>query len=272
MLARNPLYPGLRNELAQSYLGAAQRNLQAGSEDAYLRNLSTAQRHLLDQVEREPEDAGAHNLLAILSAYRGDLDASRLSFRIAERLDPRDSAPNLNLAEISVYQNQLAEARRWLRRARDRGARPGESTLVEALLAWKQRDLVEARALFRQAKDVEQGEVSTWNGARALETFEDLAAHCCRLSFCGPYMVEACGDMSQAVAQQERAEETLLEELRLQMERTRRVREVYERRRELDIRVDELAEPLDAAEVESAGGTAAGAPPATRGTDTEPGR
>jgi len=225
-----------------------------------VQNLAQAQRHLLDQVEREPEDAGAHNLLAILSAYRGDLDASRLSFRISERLDPRDPAPNLNLAEVSVYQDQLPEARRWLRRARDRGASEGESLLVEALLAWKQRDLVEARNRFRLAKAAETGEVRTWNGARAIETFEDLAAHCCRLVFCGPHMVQACGDMSEAVAQQERDEATLLEELKLQMERTRRVREVYERRRELEVRVDDLARPLETDDPASS----AGAPPSER--------
>jgi len=252
MLAINPRYPNLRLDLAQAYLRTAQQSLQLGDQPRYLRSLASAQQHLLDQVEAEPRDSAAHNLLAILSAYAGDLDDSRLSFRIAERLNRSDPAPNLNLAEVSVYQDRIPEARRWLRQARERGAKPGECSVVESLIAWKQRDLVEARARFQRALELDSGEVRSWNGAQSLESFEDLAAYCCQLLFCGPYMAEACGDMRQAVANQERAEETLLEELRLQMERARRLREVYERRRELEIRVDDLAAPIEDASAPTA--------------------
>jgi len=231
-----------RLPLAQAHFRVAQRALESGDERGYTRDLARAQRYLLDYIERNPRDAIAQNQLGILAAYRGDFSGSRRSFRIATQLDPRDPIAQLNLAELAVYEGEFGEAQRRLELARRRGADPVEAQLIETLLYWKKRDLVEAKARFEQAHSSGPDRVRHWNGSSRIETFEDMAAHCCRLLFCGPYMAQACGDMNQAVARQQLEEATVLQELRLEMERTRRVREIYERQRDLDIRVDDSAD------------------------------
>jgi len=242
ILRFDPRHPRARLALAQAYFRLAQRSLEVGDEPEYTRNLERAQLELLNHMERAPSDPAAHIQLGILAAYRGNFRSSRRSFRIASQLDPRDPIAQQNLAELAVYEDALPEVRRRLRLARSRGIPVAESELIEALAAWKQKDLIEAKRRFAAAKELDPQRVRTWNGASRIETFDDMAAHCCRLRFCGPYMESACGDMNQAVAAQELEEATLLKELQLEMERTRRVREIYERRRDLDIQVDEEGE------------------------------
>ena len=56
---------------------------------------------------------------------------------------------------------------------------------------------------------------------------------------CGPYLEHACADLSLEVGRREVSEETLLKELRLEMEKRRRLREIYQQRKELELEVDE---------------------------------
>ncbi len=225
-------------QIAQLYFEIAQAALESGAEERYTDNLGRAQRFLLDYLDQAPDDAGAQNQLGILAAYRGDFDGARRSFRIATQLDPVDPTAQLNLAELAVYENDLPEARRRLRLSRSRGVDEVDAKLTEVLLSWKERDLVAAKQRFDLARTISPGRVQGWNGSTEIRSFDDMAAHCCRLIFCGPYMERACGDMNQAVAVQALREETVLKELQLEIERARRIRALYERRRELQIEVD----------------------------------
>jgi len=231
--------PTARLALSQIHFQLAQVALEEDDETVYAEQLGKAQSYLLDYIEQNPRDPSALNQLGILAAYRGDFQGSRTSFRIATQLDSIDPVAQLNLAELAVYAGNLPEARNRLRMARARGADEIDAKLVEVLLFWKEKDLVAARERFEAARSIAPGRVQGWNGSTTIASFDDMAAHCCRLAFCGPYMEQACGDMNQAVAAQKLKEETILKELQLEMERTRRVREVYERRRDLNIEVDE---------------------------------
>jgi tetratricopeptide (TPR) repeat protein len=231
--------PRAQLELSQLHFQLAQDALEKGDESEYASQLARAQEYLLDYIELSPRDAPAQNQLGILAAYRGDFDGSRRSFRIATQLDPVDPVAQLNLAELAVYAGKLPEARKWLQLARSRGADEIDAKLVEVLMLWKERDLIAAKERFELARGISPGRVQGWNGATTIQSFEDMAAHCCRLTFCGPFMEQACGDMNQAVAQQSLTEATILKELQLEIERARRIRELYERRRDLKIEVDE---------------------------------
>jgi hypothetical protein len=56
-------------------------------------------------------------------------------------------------------------------------------------------------------------------------------------------MRDACRDLDLEVQEREVSEEAVLRELRIEMERTRRLRKVYEQRKELDVEIEGPAEP-----------------------------
>ena len=68
--------------------------------------------------------------------------------------------------------------------------------------------------------------------------FEEFAGYCCQSPACGPYMKDACMELSLDVQEREISEEAVLKELRIEMERERRMRKVYEQRKELEIGIE----------------------------------
>ena len=51
-------------------------------------------------------------------------------------------------------------------------------------------------------------------------------------------MVEPCGQLQLAVREDELSETAVLKQLRIEIEKTRRLREVYRQRKELDIEIE----------------------------------
>jgi hypothetical protein len=83
--------------------------------------------------------------------------------------------------------------------------------------------------------------LSTINAApvpREPDSFEEYAGYCCGSPGCGPYLEEACADLGLAVAERNLSEEGALKELRIEMEKQRRLRKIYESRKELEIEVE----------------------------------
>ena len=60
-----------------------------------------------------------------------------------------------------------------------------------------------------------------------------------RLTACGPYMEDACHKLALEVNQREISKEAMLKELRIEMETQRRLKKVYEQRKELEIQVED---------------------------------
>ena len=69
--------------------------------------------------------------------------------------------------------------------------------------------------------------------------FEQFARYCCASPACGPYLAHACAGLDLEVTRREVSEETLLRELRLEIEKQRRLREIYGQRKELEIEIEE---------------------------------
>ena len=242
---RHPQSSGVRLLLGDLYYQLARESLDAGDETAYTRYLGAAQHEVLTAVELRPADPRPHTWMGIIAAYQGHLDTSLESFRNARRLDPVNPVSYTNLAHIHVYEGQLRRARRMLAMGRRLRAPQDELDRIEILAAWRERDFVEARDLYDMARDV-PGFADSWDGVplpEPMRSFDDFAAVCCANPTCGPNMEGACRALALDVRTRDLEAQAILEELRLEMERKRRLREIYERRKDLEIVVEEPVLP-----------------------------
>jgi tetratricopeptide (TPR) repeat protein len=230
----------VRLGLGSAHFGLAEAALKSGDEATYVAELAKAQDEALRAIELDPEYAGAHNLLGIISAYRSDLDAAQESFELARRLDPLNPFYYLNLAEVSVYRGRLTMARRYLVKARQRGAPTPLIEMNEVLAAWREGDYIEARDIFDDVLELNPQVAKTWNGGAEITSFEAMAQHCCSQVSCGPFMKSSCQDMKQQVAERTLAEETRRKEVQMELDREKRAGAARERLRELQIEVDDL--------------------------------
>jgi len=231
-----------RVELAYAYYLLAREALEDGRESEYAEYLEKAQNELLVAAELDPELAEVHLWMGIMLAYQGDIRAAIESFENARRLAPRVWVHTTNLAETWIYAGNVARARTLLDRARKQGAPPAVIEMNEVLAAWKSGDYVEARDLFEGVYALDPRVVRRWNEAPVddpIESFEEFTAFCCNHLACGPYMADACRQMDLRVAEREVQQETLQREMELAIERRRRLKEIYDERRDLEIKIDE---------------------------------
>ena len=229
-------------DLGIAYFKRARVALDAGDDAAYLRDLALAQRHVLAAVELDPRSSQPHTWMGIISAYRSDLDATIESLKNAARLEPHHPVHYTNLAESYIYKGKLTRARRYLAKARKLGAPPVYIEMNEVLAAWRSGDYVEARDLFEIAYALNPDVVKVWNEAPVAEpisSFEEFSAFCCSHIACGPYMENACDEMKHEVRQRNVNAETMRQELVLEMERRRKLQDIYDKHRELDVVIEE---------------------------------
>ena len=176
-----------------------------------------------------------------MDVYRGDLRRAMRGFDNVRRLAPSGVAYT-NIAEVYVYLGKPDKARRWNELGVRRGAPYGAVLFNDMLIAWREGDLDKARTLFNRIRRQDPEMIRTINVARLPtepRVFEDFAGYCCRSPACGPYMENACRDLSLEVGERDISEEAVLKELRIEMERARRMREVYEQRKELEIQIED---------------------------------
>ncbi len=208
------------------------------SEDA-VRYLAELQDEILEMVETFPEESAPHLWMGVVSVYRNDLDSAIENFRNARTLDPRSGTHYTNLAHTWVYKGKLSRASSLLHQARKYGAHPSELDRIEILAAWRRGDYVEARDVFEMALDV-PAFADTWDMVplpEPMETFEDFANVCCANRACGPNMGDSCKRLEIEVAQRKIDDEAIREELRLEIERRRRLRDIYSDRADLEVEV-----------------------------------
>ncbi|MBM4336334.1 MAG: hypothetical protein FJ108_10545 [Deltaproteobacteria bacterium] len=248
---RRDAYPDdfdTRLNLADAYYQLARESLDAKNQTAYVDYLAKAQTEVLEAVRIDPTSPRPHTWLGIITAYQGDLDSSETSFKnalrlnLAERMELRAGTYYSNIAHISVYQGKLGDARRYLDKGVKNGAPQDEIDRISVLAAWKANDMVEARADFNSAIVLSPAFGATWDGAplpQPMKTFEDFAATCCSNPTCGPYMEGACKRSKQNIVRREVDLDTLSEERKLEVERQTKLREIYKRRKDVSITVEE---------------------------------
>ncbi len=230
----------VRIELAEVYYQEARLALEANDQAEYLRLLGAAQEELIAAVAIDPAAAAPHTWMGIVAAYRGDLDTALQSFQNASHLAPVSGVSYTNIAHVWVYMGKLSSARTMLDKGRKLRAPQDEIDRIEILAAWRGKDFIEAKDVFDMALD-NPGFADSWDGAplpSRMNTFDDFARVCCANPSCGPNMGNACRNAQLDVAKRELAEETIRQELQLEMERRRKLREIYERRRDLEITIE----------------------------------
>ena len=239
---RYPRDPDVRDELGEVYYQSARKALDEGSLDEYTRLLRLALDEWVESLRLDPTSPTPHFWMGVVAAYQGDLDRALTSFQNTRRLDDQNPMPYSNLAEVYVYRGDLSKARRYLERARRLGAPPVVLEITGTLAAWRSGDLVEAQDLFDSAYGLNPEQVNTWNEAPVsdpIESFADFTGYCCSHVACGPYMETACMQMKHEVARRNLAAETVRQELVIEMERRRKLDEIYRGRRDLQVEVEE---------------------------------
>ena len=239
--AANPDDSEIALELGTAYFREARRALDEGDDETWLHYLGLAQDQVLSAAELDPQASGPHTWMGIIAAYQSDLERTLTSLQNARRLDPRQPVHYTNLAETYIYMGKISRARRMLKKARKLGAPPIFIEMNEVLAAWRTGDYTEARDVFETAYALNPSVVKIWNEAPVadpIESFEDFTRFCCSHLACGPYMAKACRKMDHDPRQRDVAAETARQELLLEMERRRRLQEIYEDRRDLEITVE----------------------------------
>lgn len=239
---RNPRSMDTRLALGVVYYRMAREALDRDHDEArYLRDLELALDEFVTAVELDPRDPGPHTYLAAIDLYQGNLPGSFRSLNNARRLEPSGVAYS-NIAEAYVYKGSLDQARQWNETALRRNAPYGAIQFNDMLIAWSEGDLETARDRFARLKRHDREFILHVNMAPLPEEpryFEDFAAYCCESPACGPYLDAQCHALSLDVTENEMSEDATLRALRLEMEKKRRVREVYRQRKELEIDVED---------------------------------
>lgn len=230
-----------RVALGEVYYRIARDALDRDHDEArYLAYLERSVSEFVTAMELAPRDDRPHLYLAVMDTYRGDLDRALRGFNNTRRLS-RSPIAYTNIAEIYVYRGNIAEARRWNDLGVRGGAPYGAVLFNDMLMRWHEGDLDGARRTFARLKRSHPDMIRTINMARLPEEprqFEDFAGYCCASPACGPYMKNACSLLSIATEQRQLSKEATLEELRIEMERVRRMRKVYDQDKQLDIEVE----------------------------------
>jgi len=238
---RFPSSVPVRLALGEVYYRSARDALDwDGDEGRYLAFLEKAVDEFVRAAALDPMSPQPLFFLAMIDMYRGDLVAAQRGLRNTRRLG-FGPIGDTNLAESYIYTGDLVEAARWNQSGRIAGAGFGPVTFNEMLIQWSAGDLEAARRSFALLRVHNPEMIRTINVAplpTEPRSFEEFAGYCCASPACGPYLEDACAALSLPVKHREVSEETLLRELRLEMESRRRLQEIYRQRKELEIEVE----------------------------------
>src|SRR5574342_740501 len=238
---RFPSSMPVRLALGEVYYRSARDALDwDGDEGSYLAYLEKAVDEFVRAAALDPTNPQPLFFLAMIDMYRGDLDAAQRGLRNVRRLG-FGPIGDTNMAESYVYAGNLVEASRWNEAGRRGGAGLGTVTFNAMLMQWSAGDLGAARRSFELLRVQYPEQIRTINVAplpTAPRSFEEFAGYCCASPACGPFLEHACAALSLPVKHREISNETLLRELRLEMETQRRLQEIYQQRKELELEVE----------------------------------
>lgn len=228
-------------ELGKAYFKLARRALDRGDQREYLDYLTRAQNLFLDAASIQPTAPQPHIYMAIVAAFQADLDRVLTDLKNARRLSPRSGVSYSNLAEAYIYRGDMEQAARHMQLAARYGVAPVVLEMLDVLAEWRAGDVEVARDSFLTAYALDPSFVQVWNEAPVAEpirSFDDFARFCCSHISCGPYLADACKAEGYEVASRGVDPEVVRQELVLEMERRRRLREIYQRRQDLEIEVE----------------------------------
>ena len=235
---REPNSFDVRLTLGEVYYRSARDALDwDDDEGSYLAYLEKSVDEFVRAAALDPKNPQPLFWLAMIDMYRGDIKAAQQGLRNTRKLG-FGPIGDTNLAESYVYAGNLNEAFRWNEAGRQAGAGLGPVTFNEMLIAWRTGDLRAARQSFDVLRVQYPEMINTINVAPLPHTprrFEEFAGYCCASPACGPYLEKSCDALRLPVKHREISKETLLEELRVQMEAQRKLQQIYKQRKEIEI-------------------------------------
>ncbi len=235
----SPRSANVRSSLGEVYYLIAREALDRDrDEERYLLFLERSVNEFVTAIELDPRSDRPHFFLAVMDVYRGDLDRALIGFNVVRKLHPRSGVACTNIAEIYVYRGDTDKAMEWNDLGARRDADMGLLTFNDMLIAWKVGDMPRAHRHFATLRSLYPEMLQTINVARIPvppRRFEDFAAYCCGSPACGPYMESGCKELQLEVQRREISKEAILRELRIEMEKQRRIRDVYDQHKELEI-------------------------------------
>jgi len=238
---RYPDSMDVRLTLGEVYYRSARDALDwDDDEGSYLAYLEKSVDEFVRAAAIDPKNPQPLFFLAMIDMYRGDIKSAQQGLRNTRKLG-FGPIGDTNLAESYVYAGNLTEATRWNEAGRQAGAGLGPVTFNEMLIEWSSGDLRAARRSFDLLRTEYPEMIQTINVAPLPTTprrFEEFAGYCCASPACGPYLEKSCEALSLPVKHREISKETLLEELRVQMEAQRKLQEIYKQRKEIEIKVE----------------------------------
>jgi tetratricopeptide (TPR) repeat protein len=246
---RRPADPERRQELGEAYYRHARRALDERDFATYEAYLGKALDEVVESARLDPESASPHIFMGIVAAYQGDIGRTFRSLANARRLAPRSWVSYTNLAEVLIYKGSpRRDVERWNTRGEKLGADPAVAELNLCLVSWRDGNLPAADRHFKRVRRLNPAVLENWHEApisEPIESLDDLMRYCCASPACGPYLAASCEASQLEVAKREIPEEVARQELRLEMERRRKLEAIYDKRRDLEIQIEE-PEPVPA--------------------------
>jgi tetratricopeptide (TPR) repeat protein len=240
---QRPNDPGRREALGEAYYRHARLALDRKDFPEYESYLGKAMGEVLESARLAPESASPHIFMGIVAAYQGDIERTLRSLANARRLAPRSWVSYTNLAETLVYKGTARrDVERWIDRAERLGANPAVVELNLCLVSWRDGDMEAAERHFKRVRRLDPAVLESWNEApvpKPIEALPDLMSYCCGSPACGPYLAKACQQSQLEVARREIPAEVARQELVVEMERRRKLNEIYSKRTELEVEIEQ---------------------------------
>ena len=245
---QQPNSPEVRLALGKAhYLLARDALDREHDEERYLSELQLSVSEFISAMELSPSNSDPHLYLAAIDTYRGDLLSALRGLSNAKKLAPHGTS-YANIAEIYVYKDDLRTAKSWNELGLTRGASQAHYEFNQMLISWREGDIRRARYLFDSLRTLDREYINTINMAKLPQTprsFQEFAGYCCQSPACGPYMETPCQKLGFGVGERDLSEDAQLKELRIEMEKRRRMKSVYEQRKQLDIKIGDVEEPAE---------------------------
>ena len=232
----------LRVALGEAYYQIARDALDREHDEArYLAFLEKSVSEFVTALEIDPRDERPHFYLAVMDTYRGQLREAMRGMNNARRLEPSGVAYT-NIGELYVYLGELQQ-----------GAdldRPGsqEGSPLRRRALQRHADRLEA-GRSRGGSPVLLGAASDRSGAaphhqrgaasrRRLAASRTSPATAARARPAGRTCRTPARRSRSTCSEREISKEAALKELRIEMEKQRRLQKVYEQRKELEIQIE----------------------------------
>lgn len=119
-----------------------------------------ADKKVTELLKKNPNEAGFHNLQALLHIIKKDSAAAEQSYQKAISLDPKNILAYLGMAKLALEENKLDQAKEYANKGLAINNKAINAYLLLADVALKQKNTAEVESVLTTALDKVKGEVA----------------------------------------------------------------------------------------------------------------